>query len=89
MRNRELILEKYPDQEFLMADGFDDCILGVMERIGSEPIIVYEKEKLIRKLMEEGMTEEDALEFYYFNIVGSYVGELTPGFVELLKREDY
>jgi hypothetical protein len=32
--------------------------------------------------MEEGMTEEDALEHYYYNIAGSWVGEKTPIFCE-------
>lgn len=86
MEKRERILELYPDQEFLMADGFDDCVLGVMERIGMEPIIVYDKEKVIQKLMEDGISEEDALDYYYFNIIGAFMGELTPGFVELIRR---
>tara|TARA_Y100001938_G_C8077800_1_gene427217 strand:- start:1920 stop:2024 length:105 start_codon:yes stop_codon:yes gene_type:complete len=25
----DLILDKYPDEEFLKADGFDEAILGV------------------------------------------------------------
>ena len=30
----------------------------------------------------EDMSEEEAIEYYYFNVVGSYVGEKTPMFVE-------
>lgn len=32
------------------------------------------------------MTEEEAVEYYYYNIVGSYVGEKTPIFIRLLKN---
>jgi hypothetical protein len=28
----ELILNQYPDEEFLLADGFNDAILGVDEK---------------------------------------------------------
>ena len=28
----DLILDKYPDEQFLKADGFDEAILGVEEK---------------------------------------------------------
>ena len=31
-----------------------------------------------------GMTEEEAIDFYYYNVVGAYMGEYTPCFVEVL-----
>jgi hypothetical protein len=37
-KNRDIILEMYPDYEFMFADGFDDAIIGVFERFGSEPL---------------------------------------------------
>jgi hypothetical protein len=33
------------------------------------------------------MTEEDAIEYLSFNVVGSYVGEMTPIFVNLIPKE--
>ena len=30
------------------------------------------------------MTEEEAIEFFYYNIVGAYMGEHTPCFAEVL-----
>jgi len=29
-------------------------------------------------LISEDMTEEDALEYFYYNVSGAYVGEKTP-----------
>ena len=62
------IVENYPDEEILKADGLDDGIIGIEE---NSMRLVYSKSKVIEILMSEDMTEEDALEHYYFNIVGA------------------
>lgn len=67
----------YPDEQFLTADGFDDAIIGVEER---SMRIVYSIGRIIQALISEGLTEEDAYDHFYFNIVGAYVGEQTPIF---------
>ena len=74
MDKREVLAEM--EGEWLLADGFDDAIIGTHDEI-----VVYSKTKCIEILMED-MDEEDALDHYYFNVVGSYVGEKTPIFVE-------
>ena len=70
-------------EEALIMDGFDDCVVGILERFGiDQPIVVYDREKVIAKLMDrDQMTHEEALEFYYFNQVGAWVGEKTPAFL--------
>lgn len=70
----ERILEIYPDEEFLKADGFDDAIIGVDE---SSMRLVYSVSRCIEILCED-MSEEDALEHFDYNVRGSYVGEKTP-----------
>ena len=65
----------------MFADGFDDCLMGVVRRFGSsEPLALYDYEAVIKKLMADKMSREDAEEFFEFNIVGAYVGENTPAF---------
>lgn len=66
------ILKNYKD--LLIADGYDDAIVGV----SSKEIVVYSINKIVEILMAEGMTDEEALEFFEYNIEGSYVGEKTP-----------
>ena len=70
-------------EEALIMDGFDDCVVGILERFGiDQPIVVYDREKVIAKLMDrDGMTHEEALDFYYFNQLGAWVGEKTPAFL--------
>jgi hypothetical protein len=74
----EQIIELYPNEEFLFVDGFDDAIIGVDENKGR---IVYDIDEIINILIIDGMDVDDAFDFYYYNIVGSYVGEKTPVFM--------
>ena len=46
------------------------------------PDAVYSVCKIIRELVKDGMDEEEALEFYDFNIVGAYMGEFTPIYID-------
>lgn len=73
------ISEEYPD--LLKADGFDDAIIGVVERIGVQAIC-YDQEKVIDILMGNGMTYEEAVEYFEFNIAGAWVGDSTPFFLQ-------
>ncbi len=61
-------------------DGYDDCIMGAVVRFGSEPFLLYDQDAVIGKLMNEGMTHEDAVEFHEYNQLGAWVGDSTPAF---------
>ena len=72
----------YPDM--LLMDGFDDCIKGVVVRFGQKPIACYDMWAVIEKLKNDGMSEEEAIEYFEFNQLGAWVGEGTPCFIELI-----
>lgn len=76
------MIEDYP--ALLKLDGFDDAIIGVVERIGLQAIC-YDTHKVIKILMKD-MSEEDAWDYYSFNMLGAYVGESTPVFLEMMKK---
>jgi len=61
----------------LTADGYDDAIIGIGSRCGQPDLIVYDVEKVIEILMQD-MSEEEAREYFDFNIGGSWVGDGTP-----------
>ena len=61
-------------------DGFDDALIGIGQRFNSY-FLVYDRAKVLRALLRQGMTEEEALEWFEFNVVGGWVGEATPCFV--------
>ena len=73
----------------MIMDGYDDCAVGILERYGMEPIVLYDKEKVINKLVENGCDGyEGANEFYEFNQLGGWHGDKTPGFLIRLPGMD-
>ena len=64
----------------LFLDGYDDAIIGISRQFNSTSVL-YDKDKIIEKLCDD-MSFEDALEYFEYNIVGAYVGEHTPTFLE-------
>jgi hypothetical protein len=69
-------------EETLKADDFQDAFIGVIRRCGKPAMFVYEYQKCIEILMSKGIpTEEEAIEYMEFNVVGAWHGEGTPGFM--------
>lgn len=78
---REELSDRYPDL-LVMEPRYDVAIVGVVNRIGTTAIC-YDESKVIEILMnEDGMEYEEAREYYDFNILGAWVGETTPFFLE-------
>ena len=72
----------------LTMDGYEDCIAGIVERFGQESIVCYDKEKVLKKLQDDGMEEDEAIEFFYFNQLGAWMGEGTPCFISLAQESN-
>ena len=63
----------------ISCNGFDDCIIGLTEGFGGQQRLVYDKQLMLAKMMErDGMSEEDAQEFFDFNIIGAYTNPNDP-----------
>ena len=77
--------ESIESNKLMTMDGYDDCIVGIGYRYGNEPYVVYDTNKIINKLMKEGMSYHEAHEFHEFNQACAYVGPNTPGFIELFE----
>ena len=70
------------NEDALIADGLDEAIIGVAERINLGPVAAYSVEKICEILMNrDGMTYEEAIEFFDYNIKGAWMGEYTPVYV--------
>lgn len=65
----------------IILEGFDDCIIGITEEFGNDNRLLYSLKKMIDKMVSDGMTEEEAIEFYCYNIKGGYFGEQNPVFL--------
>jgi hypothetical protein len=86
MSKRDDLVDFTGDETWLFMDPerFDAAILGYVEGIGRTDVVCYDKGKVLRILMEDGMSWEEAGEYYNFNMLGAYVGEKTPVFLEVL-----
>jgi hypothetical protein len=82
---RTLISEFNP--EALFMDGHDDALIGVASRYGISDVACYDYDKVIAAHVKDGMSEEEAVEFFEFNQIGAWLGENTPVFVRLLSAE--
>ena len=82
------------NEEALMADGFDEAIIGMCERFGN-PVVAYDRARCIEILAQKFDQEEDpdvdvyeeAEDYFSYNVSGSYVGENTPVFITLWTGE--
>jgi len=78
---REELSDEYGDLLFMSEAEFDEAIIGVAERIGMEAVVAYDIDKII-EILSRDMTEEEAIEYFDFNIIGAYVGERTPIYIK-------
>ena len=75
------------DQQVLLADGLEDAFMGIGSAFNAAPVAIYNRDKVIEILMaRDGMTIDEAYEFFDFNIAGAYVGEYTPIFMSVMDR---
>lgn len=83
---REELIDKYNlDEDVLFMDGFDDCILGVCDMFGRPTVVAYDEDAVMVGLIDQGMTEEEAQEWFDFNQLGAWLGPYTPVFVRRVK----
>ena len=79
---REQFIQTLADNDALLADGFEEALIGHTH--GSNVVAVYDYDACVQILMErDSMTIEDAVEWMEYNVVGSYVGDKTPVFISL------
>ena len=84
-KQQPLFVGHYPEE-------FEDAILGVAHRFGVDPVIAYDYDGVI-SILERQFDEftdhdddytayETAVEWFEFNIIGAYMGENTPIYIE-------
>ncbi len=77
------------DDGYMFADGLDEAIIGTASAFGHRSVVAYDVEKIMEILQKrDKMTYDEAREYYNFNIIGAYVGEATPIFVETFFHDD-
>lgn len=85
MKKFQIIIDQLSEEnpDALLADGFEKALIGIARRTGQPSLAVYDSEKCINILVNKHeMTHEEAVEFFEFNVIGSWVGQNTPLFFD-------
>jgi hypothetical protein len=88
---RDKILTMLSDEnpEALLADGFEDAFVGFACRCGQPTLAVYDYDKGVELLMENGYeSESEAQEWMFNNVAGAWMGEHTPMWLFRVRKED-
>ena len=75
------LLEQVNEEALLLEprEQYDKCIVGVTY-YGDK--FVYDANLVIQSLItDQEMTEEEALDWFEYNVIGSYMGDGTPIFI--------
>ncbi len=69
-------------EDAITADGFEKALLGFGHQFNT-PVAVYSRDRCLHVLMDrDGMSREDAEEYFDFNVAGAWVGEGMPVFLD-------
>lgn len=69
------------EPEVLKIDDYDDCVIGIGQTWHGNMLVdrlIYDGEKMLDKMEENGMDREGAMEYMEFNILCAYMGDSTP-----------
>jgi hypothetical protein len=76
------------NEEAIVCDGLEEALIGIGYTFNKSPIAVYDKNIIIDiYIKRDGMTYEEAEEFFEYNVLGSYCGEHTPIFIDIYRRK--
>lgn len=86
---RERLLESCGEELLFLEPGsMDSAIVGLGKRCGEAAVVVYDREKLLEALIEEGMDPDSANDWLCTNIEGASMGPLTPIVLQVFPQED-
>lgn len=64
---------------------YNPCLIGTGERAGGMLVAAYDMEKVIEAMAgDNGWDMDEAREFFEFNVLGAYVGDKSPVFVNVI-----
>lgn len=69
------------DETVLLADDLEPAFMAIGRQF-NRPIAIYSQRKVIKILMRQGMSREEAEEYFSYNIAGAFIGDQTPVFLQ-------
>jgi len=84
--NKEELCERLEQVEAPIPTGFEHCLIGVGVSFDGVHALLNEQKVIAHYMKRDGMTEEEAREFYEYNTLGAGMANATV-FTELLDEE--
>ena len=69
-------------EDIIILDDFNEAVLGMVSSFEG-PRVVYNLKTILEILQKDGMSREEALEYFNFNILGTYIGPQNPVFLDI------
>jgi len=80
-----MIIHDEAIQGAIVLDGFDKAVIGSASTFGRDVVVAYDYRKIIDLLIDrDGMSFDEAVEYFDFNIGGLHAGDRNPVFVNCL-----
>ena len=73
------------NEKAIIYDDLDGALTGIAHRYGSEAIAAYDMDKVFKELeknLGSDCTIDYVIEYFDFNVIGTWAGEHTPMFIE-------
>ena len=64
--------------EAYLLDNMELALVGIGYRGHTDPVAVYSKKQIYDKLLSDGLSEEDADEYFSGKFMASWAGDNTP-----------
>lgn len=64
--------------EAVLFDNMDVALIGIGYVGHHDPVAVYSKAKIYEKLLADGLSQEDAEEYFSGKFTNAWAGEYTP-----------
>ena len=86
MEHEESIVQQWIagiNEDAIIYPNLNEALIGICEQFGRPPVAAYDLNKCITLLMEDGMDEDEAMDYFYFNTLGTWAGDSTPVFITM------
>lgn len=69
-------------ENLVLLDELDEAILGLVRLPDNKVVLAYSTKLILDCLSKDGMTRDEAMEHFEYNIEGAYAGPGTPVYVQ-------
>ena len=76
------ILATYPDEQIIVCEGFDKCVIGYDYGDGSGIRLIYSVTKILSQMEHDGFTTDEAISLFEREMRSRYTGEDAPIFCQ-------